>query len=160
MGFGGPSAFCSLPAAGLSSWSRLRVTQGACPDPLRKFGPWPKSVARALGVQSGKSARGGIPITSSRPGPWKPTCIIHYQQVKEMSDVSCDIWDLECHQCRQTLHGDGKVFPSHQHARHATIYIIRSTQLICVPLCEISQVQTNPQPTLQGPSFAKLILIY
>ena len=32
-------------------------------------------------------------------------------QVKRMSDGSCDIWDLECHQRRQTLLGDGKIFP-------------------------------------------------
>ena len=63
MCFFSPSAFFSLPAAGLSSSSRLRGTQGAHPDPLRKFGPWPRSVACALGFQSGKFARGGIPST-------------------------------------------------------------------------------------------------
>ena len=31
--------------------------------PRRKFGPWPRSVARALGVQSGKSPSGVIPKT-------------------------------------------------------------------------------------------------
>ena len=67
-----PSAFFSLPAAGLSSCSRLRGTQGARPDPIRKFGPPPRSVARALGVESGTSARGGIPSTYSHPGPFKP----------------------------------------------------------------------------------------
>ena len=63
MCFFGTPAFFSLPAACLSSCSRLRGTQGARPDPARKFGPWPRSVARALGVQSGKSTRGGIPST-------------------------------------------------------------------------------------------------
>ena len=63
MCFFGPLAFFSLAAAGLSSCSRFRGTQGARPDPARKFGPWPRSVARALGVQSRKSARGGIPST-------------------------------------------------------------------------------------------------
>ena len=52
MCFFGPSSFFSLPAAGLFSYSRLRGTQGARPDPARKFGPWPRSVAHALGVQS------------------------------------------------------------------------------------------------------------
>ena len=61
--FFGPSAFFALPAAGRFSCSRLRGTQGARPGPARKFGLWPRSVARALGVQSGKSARGGIPST-------------------------------------------------------------------------------------------------
>ena len=56
--------FFSLPTAGLSSCSRLRGgAQGARPDPIRKFGPRPRSVARALGFQSGTSARGGIPST-------------------------------------------------------------------------------------------------
>ena len=63
MCFFGPSPFFSLPPAGRSSCSRLRGTQGARPDPACKFGPWPRSVARALGVQSGKFARGGIPST-------------------------------------------------------------------------------------------------
>ena len=58
-----PSASFPLPTEGLSSCSRLRGTQGARPDPARKFGPSPRSVARALGVQSGKSAREGIPST-------------------------------------------------------------------------------------------------
>ena len=58
-----PSAFFSLPAAGLSSCSRLRGTQGARPDPIRKFGPRPKSAARALGVERGTPARGGMPST-------------------------------------------------------------------------------------------------
>ena len=61
--FFGPSECYSLPAAGLSSRSWLRGTQEARPDPLRKLGPWPRSVARALGVQSSKSARGGVPST-------------------------------------------------------------------------------------------------
>ena len=65
MCFFGPSAFFSLPAASLSSCSRLRGTQGARPDPAPKFGPWPRSVARALGVQSSKSesVKGEIPST-------------------------------------------------------------------------------------------------
>ena len=61
--FSGTLAFFSLPAAGLFSCSRLRGTQGARPDPIRKFGPRPRAVAHALGVESGTSARGGIPST-------------------------------------------------------------------------------------------------
>ena len=61
--FFGTSAFFSLAVAGFFSFFRLRGTQGARSDPARKFGPWPRSVARALGVQSGKSPRGGIPRT-------------------------------------------------------------------------------------------------
>ena len=48
---------------GLSSCSRLRGTQRARPDPIRKFGPRPRSVARALGAERGTPARGGIPST-------------------------------------------------------------------------------------------------
>ena len=63
MCFFAPSLFVSLPAPGLSSCSRLHRMQGARPDPARNFEPWPRFVARALGVQSGKSTRGGIPST-------------------------------------------------------------------------------------------------
>ena len=55
--------FFSSGRGSFSSCSRLHGTQGARPDPIRKFGPRPRSVARALGVQSGTSARGGIPST-------------------------------------------------------------------------------------------------
>ena len=68
-----PSAFFSLPAAGLSSCSRLRSTQRARPDPLRKFGPWPGSVAQAIRVQNGKSARGGFRARTAiqaHANPW------------------------------------------------------------------------------------------
>ena len=47
-------AFFSLPVAGLISCSRLRGTQGAPRTPPRKCGPRPRSVSRALGVQSRK----------------------------------------------------------------------------------------------------------
>ena len=60
-----PTVFFSLPAAGLSSCSRPRGTQGARPDPIRKFGLRPRSVARALGVESGTFALGGIQTTYS-----------------------------------------------------------------------------------------------
>ena len=63
MCFFDPSAFVSLPAAGLSSCFRPSGAKGARPDHARKLGPWSKFVASALGVQSGKSARGGIPST-------------------------------------------------------------------------------------------------
>ena len=42
----------SLPSTGLSSCSRLRGTQEARVNTGYKYGPWPRSVARALGVQS------------------------------------------------------------------------------------------------------------
>ena len=74
MCFFGPSAFFSLPAAGLFSCSRLRGKQGARPNPARKFGPWPRSAARALGVQSGKSPRGGIPSTYELGQPRNGQC--------------------------------------------------------------------------------------
>ena len=91
-------------------------TQGVHPDPARKLGPYPRSAARALGVQTGKSPRGGILSTSSHPGPCKPTYRIPATRyiltwVKKMPDGSFDIFDLECGQCRQKLLGDGNVFP-------------------------------------------------
>ena len=89
--FFGPSTLFSLPAAGLSSCSRLRGTQGAGPDPASKFGPWPRSVARTLGVQCRKSARGRIPSTWSLPGLCKPT-----YRLKECptSHVIFGIWNV------------------------------------------------------------------
>ena len=52
--------FCS---SGRGSFVVLSVPwhAGSPPDPARKFGPWPRSVAHALGVQSRTSLRGGIP---------------------------------------------------------------------------------------------------
>ena len=41
----------SIPAVGLFSCSLLGGTQGARPDPARKFGPWPRSAACALGFK-------------------------------------------------------------------------------------------------------------
>ena len=32
-----------------------------------------------------------------------PRCMQTQEMIKRMSGGSCDIWDLECHQCRQTL---------------------------------------------------------
>ena len=49
--FFSPIDILSPPAAGLSSCSRLRGTQGAGLDPIRKFGPRPRSVARAVGLE-------------------------------------------------------------------------------------------------------------
>ena len=43
-------------------------------------------------------------------------------QDKTISDGSYGIYDIECRQCRQTLLDDGKVFPRHQLARHATTF--------------------------------------
>ena len=100
-----PLGIFSLPAAGLPSCSRLRGTQGARPDPACTFGPWPRSVAPAGGSKS------HIPTGrhSEHVGPSRP--LQTHVQVKRMSDGSCDIWDLECNQCCQTLLGEGKVFP-------------------------------------------------
>ena len=58
--FFSPIGIFFFPATGLSSCSRLRGTQGARPDPIGKFGPRPRSVARVLGVTP---ARGSIPST-------------------------------------------------------------------------------------------------
>ena len=58
---------------------------------------------------------------SEHVGPSRP--LQTHVQVKRMSDCSCDIWDLACHQCRQTLlTWWWNFFPRHQHARHATIF--------------------------------------
>ena len=56
-------AFFSLPAAGLSRALGSVARRELARTPRRKFGPCPRSVARALGVQSSKSPRGVIPST-------------------------------------------------------------------------------------------------
>ena len=61
--FFSPSVFFSLPPGGLFPSSRLRGTQEARPDAVRKLGPWSRSVARALGFGRGTSARVCIPRT-------------------------------------------------------------------------------------------------
>ena len=73
MSFFSTSAFFAFPAAGLFSCSRLCGTQSHVP----------------MGRQS------------EHVGPSRPLQTrVH---VKRMFDGSCDIWDLECHQCRQAL---------------------------------------------------------
>ena len=114
MCFFGTSAFYSLPAVSLFSCSRLRGTQGALPDTTAQVWALAEVRGTCSGVQSGKSPRGVIPSMYSHPGQCKPTyrlkeCPTAHLQVKRMSDSSCDIWDLECRQCRQILLGDGKV---------------------------------------------------
>ena len=122
-----PSAFFYLLAAGLSSCSWLRGTQGAHPDPIRKFGPRPRSVARAVGVESGTSAGGGIPSTYSHPGPCKPTrtkYIINRLKKCPTSHVISGILNV-INVVRHYITWWWKpcsVFPQHQHARHATTF--------------------------------------
>ena len=58
-----------------------------------KCGPWPTSVAHALEVQESHVPTGRH---SEHVGPSKP--LLTHVHVKRMSDGSCDIGDLECHQ--------------------------------------------------------------
>ena len=102
------------PVADRLSCSRLWSTP--CGRPCTTAQVWALAEVRGTcsGVQSGKSPRGVIPSMYSHPGQCKPTyrlkeCPTAHLQVKRMSDSSCDIWDLECRQCRQILLGDGKV---------------------------------------------------
>ena len=130
--FFGPSAFFSLPAAGLSSCSRLHGTQGARADPIHKFGLRARSVARALGVQSGTFARGGIPSTyESHPGPCKPTrtwCIVNRLNKCPTSHVISGILNV-INVVRHTWKWKSfspTTYPICDHLYHS--------QLICVPL--------------------------
>ena len=79
------------------------------------------ALAEILGTCSGGS-KCQVPSGRDSKHVEPSRCIQTQEQVKIMSDGSCDIWDLECHHCRQTVLGDGKVFPRHQHARHATTF--------------------------------------
>ena len=55
------------------------------------------------------------------------------------------------------IHGNGNIFHGHQHARHATIYIILRTQLICVPPLR-NKLITN-QPTTQPIRIFVLVIL-
>ena len=156
MCFFGTSAFFSLPAAGLSSCSRLRGMQGARRVAVRTFGPWPRSVTRALGVQSDKSPQQAIPRMQSHPGSCKPTNRLKQCPTAHVISGILNIINV----VRHYVIGDGTVFPPHQHARHATTFSTIRLRIwpyyFFVPFCEMNQLQTNPQPTLLRPSFAKL----
>ena len=115
MCFFGTSAFFSLPAAGLFSCSRLRGTHGGRPDTRAQV--W--ALAEVRGTCSGgskwqvPSGRDSEHVEPSRPMQTyvRNTCDTFYTWVKKMSDDSCDIYDIECRQCRHTLLRNGKVFP-------------------------------------------------
>ena len=98
MCFFGPSAFFSLPAAGLFSCSRVRGTQEARRN--TRVQVW--ALADIRGTCSGVS-KPHVPTGrhSEHVGPSRP--LQTHVQVQRMYNDSCDIWDLECHQCRQTL---------------------------------------------------------
>ena len=113
----GHGSFLVLSAAGHAG--STPENHGASVGPGR--GPWRVRWGFKSQVTTGRHSEH---VEPSRP-------MQTHVQVKKMSDGSCDIWDLECRQCRQTLLGDGKVFPRHQLARHATTFsTIRYTLLV------------------------------
>ena len=120
-----PSAFFALTTEGPASCSGHCATQRARPDPIRKFGSWPRSVAHALWVQSGKSARGGICARRAIQAHANPRTLYLINRLKKCptSHVISGILNV-INVVRHYIPGDGKVFPRHQHARHMTIYII------------------------------------
>ena len=102
--FFGTSAFFSLPAAGLFSCSGLRGTQGTHRNTRARV--WALAEVRDTYAGGPKSQV----LTGSDSEHVEPSRPMQtHVKVKIMSDGSCDIWDLECRQCRQTLVGDGKV---------------------------------------------------
>ena len=66
---------------------------------------WGFKVARPLG--EGFRARRTVQAPAN-PRTWYLRYILTW--VKKMSDGSCDTYDIECSQCRQTLLGDGNIF--------------------------------------------------
>ena len=96
--FYGPSAFFSLPAAGLFSYSRLRGTQRARQNTRAHV--WALADIRGTGSGGSKSH---VPTgrRSEHVGPSRP--LQTHVRVKRMSDGTRDIWHPECHQCRQTF---------------------------------------------------------
>ena len=122
MCFVGPSAFFSFPAAGISSCSQLRGTQRARLDPLRKYGPLPRSAERALRVQSGKFAREGFRARRAIQARAIPrTKYINSLKKYPTSQVMSGILNV-INVIRHYILGDGKVFPRNQQARHCLLY--------------------------------------
>ena len=93
-----PSAFFSLTAAGLFPCSQLCGAQGVCPDTTVHV--W--ALAEVRGTYSGGS-EWQIPTGSDSEHVEPSRPMQTHVQVRRMSDSPCDIWDLECCQCRQTL---------------------------------------------------------
>ena len=89
--------FFSLPVEGLFSCSRLRGTQGARPNTTAQVWALAEVRCTCSGGSNWQvlSGRDSEHVAPSR-------CMHTHVQVKRMSDLSCDIWDLEC-RCRQTL---------------------------------------------------------
>ena len=98
------SAFFSLTAAGLFPCSQLCGAQGVCPDTTVHV--W--ALAEVRGTYSGGS-EWQIPTGSDSDHVEPSRPMQAHVQVRRLSDSPCDIWDLECCQCRQTLLGDGEV---------------------------------------------------
>ena len=68
--------------------------------------PGPRAQVWAVAEVRGTCSGGSKPHVptgghSEHVRPCRP--LPTHVQVKRMSDGSCDIWDLECHQCHQTL---------------------------------------------------------
>ena len=119
MCFFGPSAF--FFSSGRGSFLVLSAPWhvGSPPGPRTQV----LALAEVRGTCSGGSkspARSGRDSEHVEPSRPPQTHV----QVKRMSDVSCDIFGIlnVINVVRQYLLGDGKVFPRHQHARHATTF--------------------------------------
>ena len=94
------SAFFPLPAAGLCSGSGLRGTPRARWNTRAQV--WAPADVRGTCSGGSKShVPSGRHSEHVLLGPSRP--LQTHVQVKRMSDGPCHIWDLECHQCRQTL---------------------------------------------------------
>ena len=70
------------------------------------------ALAEVRGTSSGGSKWLRSGMDSDHGEAFRP--LQAHVQVKRMPDGSCNIWNLECHQCRQTILtlDDGKVFPN------------------------------------------------
>ena len=115
MCFFGALAFFSL--SGRGSFVVLSAPWHAGSPPGPRAQVW--TLAEVRGTCSGgskwqvPSGRDSEHVEPSRPMQTyvRNTCDTFYTWVKKMSDDSCDIYDIECRQCRHTLLRNGKVFP-------------------------------------------------
>ena len=116
-----PSAFFSLPVAGRSSCSRAPWHAGSPPGPRAQV--W--ALAEVRGTCSGDS-KWQVPTgrDSEHVEPSRP--LQTHVQVKECPTAHVISGMLNViNVVRHYLLGDAKVFPRHQHARHATTFSTR-----------------------------------
>ena len=134
----------SLPAAGLSSLSRLQGTQRGRVYTKHKFGPRPGSVARVLSVQSRASWQVIMGWASAEPAPWRTMVTPHFK-VSFLLHCRCCIMPashrLSCFQALYFVAATDKTAAAHRALPFVTA---NDGASLCACACHISYIlRTN-----------------